>query len=1531
MNRGYRSVHRPRRRGGVPRTGCGRRPAHTAAGDHGGLPSGDLSIIDSTTGAILSSTNLGSDTIDVTVTPDGSMALVTSFGSQRLTFVDLTTSPPTSTGFVSIPFAAEDVEVSCANSGYAVITDGGGSPYVVSVDLNAQAIVNTLTLPYPSTGECNAVSPDGSMVLVGSWWYGTVRLLRMSPTGFLTDTGWWQPIGAGCHNVTFMPDGRRALITSWTNGLTVLDVTGGVLSIVGQVPTSGGATQSVVIAPSGTRAYVLHCTSNVVEALDIDAAGNFTSAGTAAFSGSTPLCFFGVDQLAVSPDDLLLYVRRPFGLSIIDTVGLVEIDTLGFGGSWGAGVATLCTLGVMADRLAFESQPDATEVQGETWTPFTVSVRDQNGDLFTDAADPVTASLFTGEGVLSGTTTKTPSGGLVTFDDLSYDTAETISLVVTSPGLLAVGAQVIVTPANSDLRITPADITLTPSGAGHEVGLSTQIDAEVHNVGSAAATTTVQFWLGDPDIPAASAQLLSTQAGSVPLGGSTVFSTGWTPTVDGLQSLFVVVDNTTPGGADTNPADNRATVQASVGAAAEELAITAGERVAWPGAQASVPVTVTNIGYGPATITGQTFGPPGWVTPVTALTGLTLEPGESILALVQLDVPATATGAPLGGAPNVQLVPIALDTASGTFSSDLVVKLFDQAASTVTVRVVDDADSSPLANALVSAQEVPGTSVTGAPNGETTLQLPPGPNGIFAFRTGYIAQAGTFDIPEGASTVELRLTAGQTLSVDQVVSEPLSTQEILDRGVDVNDPVNNTIFDFTVSMNIGEPLVIRNVELPKTEPTTGTTTFSQVIYPTIDPDDPNTNRGNGLGGGTLVTGRFDYHAYGRTETWIIIPGEVWVLKQFFEVTTFVFNNASAPNPEDVQLQSVMASLNVPAGLALPDLDGSPQDVTQDLGTLDAQEGAEAVWIVRGDQPGSYQLNGLVTADLYAFGAFQTDLSALATSDPFDVDVPRIRCEFLTPGAVLAGAPFSFGVLVTNQAASPAQLVRVILEEADLINCTLVGTESLQDAAVSFAYDGGGGVVSATYTIGDLDPATSGLADFQLISEVSGIVQQLSIENGCGAAPSPPVEVVPDPPTIVAQPDPVTACDGEAIATFQVTADGFAPITYQWRKDGVDIPGETGVVLSIANVSLADAGSYDVVVTNPGGETTSDPALLTVHTGPTIQAAPMDTTVCEGSGDVVFAVTATGEPAPSYQWYLNEVALPGAVFSSYAVASPTPADDGSYKVVVSNACGSVEATAGLTVHVAPTISTELADQMVTEDSDATFTVVASGVPAPTYSWTVDGNPIAGETGPSLTLSDVEYSDMGTYEVTVTNACGSVTSSAALSVNRKPVFTCTDPFELWSPQHDLVDVSSVFSVSDPDGDPVNLSIRVFSDETEIPDTGDGTGKHAPDFKNELNGGRGLLLRSERRGKEDGRWYVLVLTADDGQGGVLTIACGGGACPKDQSATSMADVMGQLATATARYQAAIDAAGPGGLLALPLAGDEEHGLSAPLGPKQ
>ncbi len=92
------------------------------------------------------------------------------------------------------------------------------------------------------------------------------------------------------------------------------------------------------------------------------------------------------------------------------------------------------------------------------------------------------------------------------------------------------------------------------------------------------------------------------------------------------------------------------------------------------------------------------------------------------------------------------------------------------------------------------------------------------------------------------------------------------------------------------------------------------------------------------------------------------------------------------------------------------------------------------------------------------------------------------------------------------------------------------------------------------------------------------------------------------PTINSGPASQTPCPG-GNASFTVGASGTAPLSYQWRTNGVNltnsthISGATTATLTITNVTTSDVANYSVVVTNscPGSVTSSDATLTILDT------------------------------------------------------------------------------------------------------------------------------------------------------------------------------------------------------------------------------------------------------------------------------------------------------------------------------------------------
>ena len=89
--------------------------------------------------------------------------------------------------------------------------------------------------------------------------------------------------------------------------------------------------------------------------------------------------------------------------------------------------------------------------------------------------------------------------------------------------------------------------------------------------------------------------------------------------------------------------------------------------------------------------------------------------------------------------------------------------------------------------------------------------------------------------------------------------------------------------------------------------------------------------------------------------------------------------------------------------------------------------------------------------------------------------------------------------------------------------------------------------------------------------------------------------VTQPMSITSQPQPasVIAAVHSSVAFSNAAVDSVLPATYQWRKDGVPLPGETGTNLTLVNLGVTNTGIYTVAISNANGTVVSADCYLTV--------------------------------------------------------------------------------------------------------------------------------------------------------------------------------------------------------------------------------------------------------------------------------------------------------------------------------------------------
>lgn len=272
------------------------------------------------------------------------------------------------------------------------------------------------------------------------------------------------------------------------------------------------------------------------------------------------------------------------------------------------------------------------------------------------------------------------------------------------------------------------------------------------------------------------------------------------------------------------------------------------------------------------------------------------------------------------------------------------------------------------------------------------------------------------------------------------------------------------------------------------------------------------------------------------------------------------------------------------GVALPEAGHYSGTATSDL-TVSPVAFADA---------GSYTV--VVTSD---GGAITSAVAVLTVNDPIIVTQPANQTN-------AAGTTASFTVVAAGTATVGYQWMRGVT------NIPSANSATLSLAAVT------------------QDDATNG--SYSVV--VSGA--------GLAVTSSPVTLTVVDAPVVLTAPASRTNSVGER-TVFSVSSSGTLK-SYQWRLNGVDISGATSFSYTNSSLAAADAGDYEVVITNLGGSVTSaPPATLTVIGSNTVQVAQwnFNSTPPDASTSTGVTTPATGS---------GTAALVGGTTASFATGT-----------------------------------------------------------------------------------------------------------------------------------------------------------------------------------------------------------------------------------------------------------------------------------------
>jgi len=297
----------------------------------------------------------GDQLLDVAITPDGTTALVSSFTTKQISFLDTslalvpTLTPgitPRLLGSLKISFYAEDIAIT-PNGRFALVTDGLYTPKIAVIEIASRTLVEEYDASVAGRShQAVAITPDGRTVLTVDYFGGKVHAYTLSDDGHLNFStsidishgGTLKPI-----NLSIAPDGKTAVVATASNSAAtmafpVLKITGaGLASTSGIVTPSRRliGSQSVVYSRNGRKAY-LNCVqepdgsgttlSNVIEVLDIANDSQASDAGVLAtvdFTASSQL--FGVETMAVDYARNWLYVSNMTAFGAKNHVQVIDM------------------------------------------------------------------------------------------------------------------------------------------------------------------------------------------------------------------------------------------------------------------------------------------------------------------------------------------------------------------------------------------------------------------------------------------------------------------------------------------------------------------------------------------------------------------------------------------------------------------------------------------------------------------------------------------------------------------------------------------------------------------------------------------------------------------------------------------------------------------------------------------------------------------------------------------------------------------------------------------------------------------------------------------------------------------------------------------------------------------------------------------------------------------------------------------------------------------------------------------------------
>jgi len=379
-------------------------------------------------------------------------------------------------------------------------------------------------------------------------------------------------------------------------------------------------------------------------------------------------------------------------------------------------------------------------------------------------------------------------------------------------------------------------------------------------------------------------------------------------------------------------------------------------------------------------------------------------------------------------------------------------------------------------------------------------------------------------------------------------------------------------------------------------------------------------------------------------------------------------------------------------------------------------------------------------------------------------------------------PYIFTVLVTNQYGCQVEsapynvyvnanpTVQVTATEATICaGGTTTLTANLGDYNVPnlvFSWTENGTVIpGATTNQITVNPASTSIYAVSIVQTTSE----------CTATGSFTVTVVPDPVISNVTISQTQVCEGGQV-TLNATIEGGIQggELFTWFRNGVIIPNITGSSFTESPLVIGDditIYNYTVQITQTASgcqSVISQPVSVTVYPLATVQIMVTgNTTICEGGNTLLTANVNPTTTNTTYQWFVDNVLIPGATSQTYTVADAQARQTAyQYTVLISQyiGCNVTSAPQAITVVADPVVNITINNPSVCVGGTATLTANVeggveniNGIGAYTFNWFSTTSPNT-SIGTQATLDVIgTIPQLETYWVVVTSPYGCATTA------------------------------------------------------------------------------------------------------------------------------------------------------------------------------